>query len=152
QAICTVVSVWAYASRTVRFQIFCTCSMISGFSGSPAEQTSRSAVLHDCMSSCTNMRHTVGGAQSVVILFAAIARSISRALKRGWLAMNTVAPAFQGAKKQLYACFAQPGDEMLRCMSPSCRPSQYIVIRCPTGPDSSDDYAPPVWDGRWYQR
>ena len=53
------------------------------------------------MSSCTNMRHTVGGAQIVVTLFATIASSMPRALNRGWLAMNTVAPAFHGAKKQL---------------------------------------------------
>ena len=53
------------------------------------------------MSSCTNMRHTVGGAQIVVTLFSAMASSMPRALKRGWLAMNTVAPAFHGAKKQL---------------------------------------------------
>ena len=75
--------------------------MISGFSGSPAETTSRSEVCQDFRSSCTNMRQTVGGAHSVVTAFATIASSMPRALKRGWLAMNTVAPAFQGAKKQL---------------------------------------------------
>ena len=75
--------------------------MISGLSGSPAEQTSRSDVFHDAMSSWTNMRHTVGGAQIVVTLFCAMASSMPRALNRGWLAMNTVAPAFHGAKKQL---------------------------------------------------
>ncbi len=107
--------------------------MISGLSGSPAEQTSRNDVVQAFMSSWTNMRHTVGGAQIVVTSLAAIASSMSRALNRGWLAMNTVAPAFHGAKKQLYACFAQPGEEMFRCMSPGCRPSQYIEIRWPTG-------------------
>src|SRR5215469_10382920 len=45
--------------------------------------------------------------------------------------MNTLAPAFNGAKKQLQACFAQPGDEMLRWMSPGRTPSQYIVERWP---------------------
>jgi hypothetical protein len=45
--------------------------------------------------------------------------------------MKMHAPAFHGAKKQLHACFAQPGDEMLRWMSPGRRPIQYIVERCP---------------------
>jgi hypothetical protein len=49
------------------------------------------------------------------------------------LRMNTLAPAFHGAKKQLQACFAQPGDEMLRWMSSGRTPSQYIVDRWPTG-------------------
>ena len=43
-----------------------------------------------------------------------------------------VAPAFHGAKKLDHACFAQPGEEMLRCTSPGCAPIQYIVLRCPT--------------------
>ncbi len=43
--------------------------------------------------------------------------------------MKTVAPAFHGAKKQLQACLAQPGDEMLRCTSPGRNPSQYMVDR-----------------------
>ena len=47
--------------------------------------------------------------------------------------MNTVAPAFHGAKKQLQACLAHPGEEMFRCTSPGCKPSQYIVDRWPTG-------------------
>jgi len=32
--------------------------------------------------------------------------------------------AFLGAKKQLQACLAQPGDEMFRCTSPGCSPNQ----------------------------
>jgi hypothetical protein len=36
----------------------------------------------------------------------------------------------------LQACFAQPGEEMLRCTSPGCGPSQYIVERWPTGYDT----------------
>ncbi len=75
--------------------------MTSGLSGSPAEQTSRNCVFQDRRSSCTNIRQTVGGAQSVVTPPVAMASNIPRAAKRGWLAMNTVAPAFQGAKKQL---------------------------------------------------
>jgi len=43
--------------------------------------------------------------------------------------MKMQAPAFHGAKKQLHACLAQPGDEMLRCTSPGFRPIQYIVVR-----------------------
>ena len=60
------------------------------------------------------MRQTVGGAQKVVTPQRSMASSSALASKRGWLTMNTVAPAFHGAKKQLQACFAQPGDEMLR--------------------------------------
>jgi hypothetical protein len=55
------------------------------------------------------------------------------ASKRGWLTTNTVAPAFHGAKKQLQACLAQPGEEIFRCMSPGCSPSQNIVDSAPTG-------------------
>src|ERR1044072_9896010 len=47
--------------------------------------------------------------------------------------MNTVASAFHGANTLLHACFAQPGEEMLRCTSPGSRPIQYIVDRWPTG-------------------
>jgi hypothetical protein len=47
--------------------------------------------------------------------------------------MKTVAWASQGAKKFDHACFAQPGEEMLRWTSPGFSPSQYIVERCPTG-------------------
>ena len=46
---------------------------------------------------------------------------------------NTVASAIQGAKTLLQACLAQPGEAMLRCTSPGCRPIQYIVDRWPTG-------------------
>ena len=49
---------------------------------------------------------------------------------------STLASAFHGAKTLLQACLAQPGEEMLRCTSPGCRPIQYIVDRCPTGYDA----------------
>ena len=79
------------------------------------------------------MRHTVGGAHSEVTGCVASASISAGAAKRGWLKMKTQACAFHGAKKQLHACLAQPGDEMFRCTSPGCNPSQYIVDRCPTG-------------------
>ena len=85
------------------------------------------------MSSCTNIRQTVGGAQRLVTPFAAIASSMPRALKRGWLAIKTVAPAFQGAKRQDQACLAQPGEEIFKCTSPGRKPSTNMVERCPTG-------------------
>src|SRR5215212_7618594 len=50
--------------------------------------------------------------------------------------MKTQACAFHGAKTLLHACLAQPGELMLRCTSPGCRPIQYIVDRCPTGYDA----------------
>ena len=88
----------------------------------------------DFRSSWMNMRHTVGGAHSVVTLLARDrVQHAARVETRPWLAMNTAAPAFQGAKKQLQACLAQPGEETFRCTSPGCSPSQYIVDRCPTG-------------------
>ena len=46
-----------------------------------------------------------------------------------------MAPAIQGANTLLHACFAQPGEETLRCTSPGCSPIQYAVDRCPTGYD-----------------
>ena len=69
-----------------------------------------------------NSRHTVGGAHSVVTPQRPIVASNRFASKRGWLTMKMAAPAFHGAKKQLQACLAQPGEEILRCTSPGCKP------------------------------
>src|SRR3954465_11242420 len=110
-----------------------TWSMTSGLSGSPAPQTSRKLTLKSASRSWMNSRHTVGGAHSVVTLQRPTVASNALASNRGWLTTNTVAPAFQGAKKQLQACLAQPGEEMLRCTSPGCSPSQNIVDSAPTG-------------------
>src|SRR6267378_7404089 len=110
-----------------------TWSITSGLSGSPAPQTSRKLTLKVESFSWMNSRHTVGGAQRVVTPQRPMVASSALASKRGWLTTNTVAPAFQGAKKQLQACFAQPGEEIFRCTSPGCRPIQYIVDRCPIG-------------------
>src|ERR1700733_5784174 len=107
--------------------------MTSGLSGSPAPQTSRSDTLKVASFSWMNSRHTVGGAHRVGTPQSRIVASSPLASKRGWLTTNTVAPAFHGAKKQLQACLAQPGDEMFRCTSPGCSPSQYMVDRPPTG-------------------
>src|SRR3981189_3476015 len=107
--------------------------MTSGLSGSPAPQTSRSETLKVASLSGMSTRHTVGGAHSVVTPQRATVASSPLASNRGWLTTNTVAPAFHGAKKQLQACLAQPGEEMLRCTSPGCSPSQNIVESPPTG-------------------
>src|ERR1700755_2972888 len=117
----------------VRPQAACTWSITSGLSGSPAPQTSRKETLKSARRSWMNSRHTVGGAHSVVTLQRPMVASSDFASKRGWLTMKIVAPAFHGAKKQLQACLAQPGDEILRCTSPGFRPSQYMVERWPTG-------------------
>ena len=47
--------------------------------------------------------------------------------------MTTQAPAIHGVKKFDHACFAQPGEAMLRWRSPGSSPIQYIVDRWPTG-------------------
>ena len=47
--------------------------------------------------------------------------------------MKMQAPAIQGAKKLLQACLAQPGELMLKWMSPSRSPIQNMVVRWPTG-------------------
>src|ERR1700736_1521691 len=117
----------------VRPQAARTWSITSGFSGSPAPQTSRRLTLKSASLSWMNSRHTVGGAHNVVTPQRPTVASNALASKRGWLTTNTVAPAFQGAKKQLQACLAQPGEEMLRWISPGCTRSQYIVERPPTG-------------------
>src|SRR3954462_2448687 len=110
--------------------------MTSGFSGSPAPTTSRSEGTGcAARSSCTSIRHTVGGAQNVVTPQRAIVSSSPAASNRGWLTTSAVAPAIQGAKTLLHACFAHPGDDTLRCTSPGCSPIQYAVDRCPTGYD-----------------
>src|SRR5947208_17029601 len=98
----------------VRPQALLTCSITSGLSGSPAPHTSRNDTLKVESFSWMNSRHTVGGAHSVVTPQRTMVASNALASKRGWLTTNTVAPAFHGAKKQLQACLAQPGDEMLR--------------------------------------
>src|SRR6266581_4255324 len=107
--------------------------MTSGLSGSPAPQTSRRLTLKSASRSWMNSRHTVGGAHSVVTPQRPTVASSALASKRDWLTTNTVAPAFHGAKKQLQACLAQPGEEMFRWISPDCSPSQYIVDSPPTG-------------------
>src|SRR6185312_10335091 len=107
--------------------------MISVLSGSPAPTASFSTTFQPFKSSWISIRHTVGGAQNVVTSYRAIASSSALALNRGWLYMKTHAPASHGVKKQLQACLAQPGDEMLRWMSPGCSPIQYIVDSEPTG-------------------
>ncbi len=106
--------------------------MISGLTGSPAALTSRRTTFH-CLKSCwISIRQTVGGAQKTVTWCSTSASSAARGSKRNASAMM-VAPAFQGAKKLDQACFAQPGEEMLRCASPGLIPSPYIVERCPIG-------------------
>src|ERR1700744_6786460 len=117
----------------VRPQALRTWSITSGLSGSPAPQTSRNETLKVASFSWMNSRHTVGGAHSVVTPQRPMVASNPLASKRGWLTTNTVAPAFHGAKKQLQACLAHPGEEMLRWMSPGCKPSQNIVDNAPTG-------------------
>ena len=82
--ICAVVSVWPKPSRRVRPQAFCTWSMISGLSGSPAPITSRSASLlrQGARSSWISMRHTVGGAHRLVTLYFCSTPSSAAAEKR----------------------------------------------------------------------
>ena len=82
------------------------------------------------------MRHTVGGAQNVVTPVRSMACSNGCAANRAWFTTSTVASAFHGAKTLLHACFAHPGEDTLRWMSPGWRPIQYIVDRCPTGYDA----------------
>src|ERR1700733_7740516 len=117
----------------VRPQAARTCSMISGLSGSPAPTPSVSATFQDFRSSWISIRHTVGGAQKVVTRQREIVSSRALALKRGWFSIKKQASATHGVKTQLQACLAQPGDEMLRWMSPGLRPIQYIVDSDPTG-------------------
>ena len=97
-----------------------TRSMTSGFSGSPAPTISRSCgtpgakVLEDEHPPHRRRRAQRGDA---------CARRARRA--RAWLRSarsrrtKMVAPAFHGAKKLLQACFAQPGELMFQCTSPS---------------------------------
>src|SRR3954451_10875731 len=110
-----------------------TWSIRPGLSGSPAPQTSRKLTLKSASRSWMNSRHTVGGAHSVVTPQRPTVASNALASKRGSLTTNTAAPAFHGAKKQLQACLAQPGEEMFKCTSPGCSPSQNIVESEPTG-------------------
>src|SRR5215472_3100808 len=91
-----------------------TCSRTAGFSGSPALASSRSFTFQFASFSVISMRQTVGGAQNVVTPHPVSASSRPRALKRDWLITKMVASAFHGAKKQLHACLAQPGEERLQ--------------------------------------
>jgi len=63
---CAVVSVWPNPSRTVIPQALRTCSITSGFSGSPAATHSRNDdTSAAARSAWMSIRHTVGGAQNV---------------------------------------------------------------------------------------
>ena len=108
-----VVSVWPKPSRMVIPQAARTRSMTSGFSGSPALVHSRRARGRGPSADKRSIRHTVGGAHSVVTAARSKSKRVAAAEKRalGWL--STVAPAFHGANTQLQACLAQPGELML---------------------------------------
>jgi hypothetical protein len=110
-----------------------TCSITSGLSGSPAATTIRGGVASRVRSVWIIIRHTVGGAQKLVTPHRCMTSSNRSASKRVKPWMNTVASAFHGANTLLHACFAQPGDEMLRWTSSRCSPIQYIVDRWPIG-------------------
>src|ERR1700728_3419107 len=111
-----------------------TCSITSGLSGSPAEMHSRRlAVSQLARSAWISIRHTVGGAHSVLTPQPAIAVNSASTENRSCPSTNAVAPAFHGANTFDQACLAQPGEETLRCTSPGCRPSQYMVDRWPIG-------------------
>src|SRR3984885_10632971 len=119
------------------FQARRTCSITSGFSGSPAPTHSRSVLTSAAArSACTSIRQTVGGAQSEVTPQAGSASNRAWGENRSCPRISDVAPAIQGANTLLHACLAQPGEEMFRCTSPGCRPIQYIVDRCPAGYDA----------------
>src|SRR5260370_7024500 len=96
--------------------------MTCGLGARAAAQTRRRDTLKVASFSWMNSRHTVGGAQSVVTPQLPMAASNPLASKRGWLTTNTVAPAFQGAKKPRHACLAQPGDATHLCVSPAATP------------------------------
>jgi hypothetical protein len=131
---CAVVSVWPKPSRTVIPQALRTCSITSGFSGSPAATHSRNAETEaELRSACSSIRHTVGGAQNVVTRQLPNAESNETAENRAWFSTRIVAPAFHGAYTLLQACLAQPGEDRFRCTSPGWMPIQYMVDRCPTG-------------------
>ena len=117
----------------VRFQSRRTCSITSGFKGSPALSSSRNPEGRSPSLSRIIIRHTVGGAQSVAMPALRAHSTVRCAEKRACSSTKMVAPAFQGAKKLLQACLAQPGELMFWCTSPSRMPIQYMVERCPTG-------------------
>src|SRR5580700_5483512 len=107
--------------------------MTSGLRGSPALSTSRSGGFQALKSSWITIRQTVGGAHKLVTEQRVSVSSSRRAENRVALRISTHASAFHGAKTLLHACFAQPGDEMLRWTSPGCSASQYMVARWPIG-------------------
>ena len=82
---CAVVSVCPNPSRTVIPQSLRTCSITSGFNGSPAATHSRSAETEAApRSACSSIRHTVGGAQNVVTWQSPSARNNPVAENRAW--------------------------------------------------------------------
>ena len=62
----TVDSVWPNPSRIRSPHAFSTCSITSGFSGSPAPTTFDGGVREPRRSAWMSIRHTVGGAQKLV--------------------------------------------------------------------------------------
>ena len=128
-----VVSVCPYPSRMVRPQLSSTFRTTSGFSGSPALTTSRNFTAYLRKSSLTSILQAVGGAQRVVTPKRTNRSSVLEGLNRVSFVARMHAPAFHGAKNELQACFAQPGELMFQCRSPGLMPIQYIVARWPTG-------------------
>src|SRR3954462_1035296 len=117
----------------VTFQSLRMWSITSGFRGSPALHSSRSMGGRSPSLSRIIILHTVGGAQNVATEALRTQSTVRCAEKRDCSRTKIVAPAFQGAKKLLQACFAQPGELTFWCTSPSRMPTQYIVERWPTG-------------------
>src|SRR3954463_6078666 len=114
-------------------QLSSTCRTISGFSGSPALTTSRNLTGYLRRSSWTSILHAVGGAQRVVTPKRTNLSRVLEALNQVSFDAKMDAPAFHGAKNELQACFAQPGELMFQWRSPGLMPIQYIVERWPTG-------------------
>jgi len=77
-----VISVCPNPSRRVSPQAFSTWEITSGLSGSPAAMTSRSDPGPPERSAWMSIRHTVGGAQNVVIPAERIRSSSAGASKR----------------------------------------------------------------------
>ena len=78
----SVISVCPKPSRMVTPQPRRTCSITSGFSGSPAPTASRGGVASRVRSAWISIRQTVGGAQNVVTWCSAITRISAAASNR----------------------------------------------------------------------
>ena len=129
----TAVSVWPKPSRIVTPQARRTCSMTSGFSGSPAATTSRGRVRSWERSAWISIRHTVGGAQKLVTGRAVHLRHQPGRVEAGVVVDEDGGLGVPGREEVGPGVLGPAGRGDVQVHVARLRPIQYIVARWPIG-------------------